>query len=87
MCYILLLSNSTSSAAGGTTGWEVSGGDRRQKALVLRSRPPGIPGNLDKEEHTYAHFVSSINKLFKAGTMASTCYKGLVTQALAPGTM
>lgn len=32
----------------------------------LRSGPPGIPGNLDREEDTYPQFVSSINKLFKS---------------------
>lgn len=74
MCYILSPSNSASSCSptAGTAGWDASGGDRWQRALALAlwSRPPGIPGNLDREEQAYAHFVSSINKLFKAGRMA-----------------
>jgi hypothetical protein len=43
MCYILLPSNSTSSCspAGGTTGWEVSGGDRWQGALAFGVDPQG----------------------------------------------
>lgn len=42
--------------------------------------PPGIPGNLDREEHPYAHFVSPIHKLFKAGRMAPAG-KALATEA------
>lgn len=32
--------------------------------------PPGIPGNLDRDEQASDHFLSSINKLLKAGRMA-----------------